>query len=253
MEELKRKLVCQPDFITLGGTGEPTLHARLDELIDAVQVMTRVPVAVLTNGSLLWDATIRKQLKNADVVIPSLDAPDELRFLAVNRPHREITFQRMFDGLVEFRQEYEGQLWLEIMLVGGYTALPTQVDLLSECVKQIQPDRVQLHTVTRPPSEDFAASVPLARLREFARMFDPPAEIVADSRRRFGSLPRHEARPDVLGLLRRRPATLSDIMGTFGLTPKAAEQILMRLEEARLVKKTLSDDRLFFRAIEKAA
>ena len=99
LAELKAKLHCRPDYITLSGSGEPTLYSRMGELIERVQSMTDTPVAVLTNGSLLWQSEVRAQVMAADLVIPSLDAGNAPMFSAVNRPHETIAFERMIDGL----------------------------------------------------------------------------------------------------------------------------------------------------------
>ncbi|MCK4625431.1 MAG: radical SAM protein, partial [Phycisphaerae bacterium] len=115
--ELKTNLSSQPDYITLSGSGEPTLYSRTGELIDRIKAVTDVPVAVLTNGSLLWNQEVCAQLMNADLIVPSLDAGDEMMFRAVNRPHEDISFEKMLKGLIEFRREYQGQYWLEVMFL----------------------------------------------------------------------------------------------------------------------------------------
>jgi len=119
---------------------------------------------VLTNGSLLWQDELRRQLLRADLVIPSLDAGDDAVFQAVNRPHEQISFGQMVDGLVAFRQEFKGAYWLEVMVVGGYTATVEEIGKLAACVDRIQPDRVQLNTVTRPPAEHEASAVSAAQM-----------------------------------------------------------------------------------------
>ncbi|MCK4275198.1 MAG: radical SAM protein, partial [Phycisphaerae bacterium] len=173
LQELRSKLSSQPDYITLSGSGEPTLYSKTGELIDRIKAMTNIPVAVLTNGSLLWQAEVRSQLMNADLVVPSLDAGDEAMFQAVNRPHEDITFERMLDGLIEFRREFQGQYWLEVMFLAGHNAIHSEAQNLAECVSLIKPDRVQLNTATRPPAEDYAVTVSQQRLSELAAMFDP--------------------------------------------------------------------------------
>ena len=118
LEQLKAKLSTAPDYITLSGSGEPTLYSRAEELIDRIKAMTDVPVAVLTNGSLLWQEEVRRQFMKADLVIPSLDAGDEGMFRLVNRPHEDVTFERMLAGLVDFRREFRGAYWLEVFVLG---------------------------------------------------------------------------------------------------------------------------------------
>ncbi len=123
LDELKVKLACRPDYVTLSGSGEPTLHSRLGETIEHIQAMSDVPVAVLTNGSLLWQKEVREELALADAVLPSLDAGNGLKFAFINRPHPCLTFERMVEGLIAFRDEFPGQYWLEVFLLGGYTAI----------------------------------------------------------------------------------------------------------------------------------
>ncbi len=216
-EDLKARLHTRPDYITLSGSGEPTLYSRLGEMIERIHAMTSIPVVVLTNGSLLWDKAMRDEIRAADLVIPSLDAGDAQMFSMVNRPHDALGFEQMLEGLIAFRQEYGGFYWLEVLLLGGYTALAGEVDKLARCVKKIKPDRVQLNTVTRPPAEDYAVLVEQNRMQKFAARFEPAAEVIAD----FAETQRHAAagsgHADILHLLERRPCTAGDIAAGLGL------------------------------------
>ncbi|MGC8989897.1 MAG: radical SAM protein, partial [Verrucomicrobiia bacterium] len=137
--------------------------------------MTKTRVAVLTNGSLLWQAEVRAEMALADVVLPSLDAGDEVLFRAVNRPHPSITFEKLLSGLTDFRREFSGQYWLEVLLLAGYTDLMAHVRKIAKLARQIGPDKVQLNTAVRPPAEELAMPVPRKRLAELARLFKPSA------------------------------------------------------------------------------
>jgi wyosine [tRNA(Phe)-imidazoG37] synthetase (radical SAM superfamily) len=211
LEELERKLACSPDYITLSGSGEPTLYARLGELIERIKAMTDVPVAVLTSGSLLWRKEVREQVALADLVLPSLDADNDCNFRFINRPHPDITFEQMFEGLVALRTEFTGQYWLEVFLLGGYTAIEANVKRLAALAKRIGPDRVQLNTVARPPTEEFAMAVPPEALEKYARFFDPPAEVIAERPSRLGHKTDKLQPGDVLEMLRRRPCTVDQV------------------------------------------
>lgn len=230
LDELKLKLASRPDYITLSGSGEPTLYSRLGELIEHIQAMTDVPVAALTNGSLLWQKPVRDELALADLVMPSLDAPDRDRFEFINRPHPDITFERLLEGLEALRREFSGKYWLEIMLLAGYTALPESVRELAKLVRRIQPDKVQLNTAVRPPAEHYAMAVTPERLDEFARLFDPTAEVIAEFRgRRRPAEPQASAQA-VLALLQRRPCTLLEVAQGLSLKPNEAVKLLEELE-----------------------
>ncbi len=248
ISQLKGKLPTRPDYITLSGSGEPTLYSRTGELIDRIKAMTDVPVAVLTNGSLLWRKDVRDQLMNADLVVPSLDAGDEATFRAVNRPHENITFEKMLNGLVDFRREFGGQYWLEVFLLGGYTAMEAELVKLSGCIDLIKPDRVQLNTVTRPPTEDYAVGVSRDRLIELAAMLTPPGEVIADFR---GVCERGEAsagREDILEMLRRRPCSVEDVANGLEMHPNEVIKYLEELTERSAVTHSSVDGKLYYKA-----
>ena len=209
--ELREKLATKPDYITLGGSGEPTLYSKLDVLIDAIKAITDVPIAVLTNGSLLWDPDVRTQLAKADLVVPSLDAGSDYLFQQVNRPVETVQFEPMVQGLVDFRKEFSGEMWLEILLVDGLTATKPAVADLVKWAARISPDRVQLNTVTRPPADPSAAGISRESLAQFAAMFSPRAEVIADFRGVHEQSDFAAGRECVLDLLRRRPCSVDDI------------------------------------------
>ncbi len=248
LEELKPKLASQPDFITLSGSGEPTLHVGLGELIRCIRAMTNVPVAVLTNGSLLWQAEVRRDLALADVVLPSLDAPDPERFELINRPHGEITFERLVEGLVALRREFKGQYWLEVMLLDGYTSLLVQVRQLADLARRIRPDKVQLNTAVRPPAEEFAMAVPATRLAELARYFAPRAEVIAECRGHIATPESRASAEAILTLLRRRPCTAQDVALGLGIKPAEVVKHLAGLEAAGRICRERRGADLFYRA-----
>ena len=146
IDQLKAKLSSKPDYITLSGSGEPTLYSRLEELIFKIKEITNILIAVLNNGSLLWLPKVRNALKFADMVVPSLDAGSSQIFQYVNRPHTDITFSKMLQGLVEFRKDYGGQYWLEVFLLAGVTTPEMEINRLKTCINAIQPDKVQVIT-----------------------------------------------------------------------------------------------------------
>ncbi len=247
LNQLQNKLSTRPDYITISGSGEPTLYSRIGELIVAIKDITELPVAVLTNGSLLWDSEVRRGLMRADLVVPSLDAPDERLFRYVNRPHKEISFNQMVEGLGEFRTSYSGQYWLEVFLLSGITDLPAEIEKMAGIVRRIEPDRVQLNTVTRPPAEDFAAPVSKEQMKRFTAMFGDGAEVIADYR---GTHQKDEfigRREDIVTLLRRRPCTIQDISEGLGLHRNEVVKYIQELSEKGVIDSELRVSRLYYK------
>jgi len=253
LEKLNEKLCTEPDYITLSGSGEPTLFSRLDELIDRIKAMTRVPVAVLTNGSLLWQEDVRNQLMNADLVIPSLDAGDEALFRLVNRPHEEISFEQMFSGLIDFRRGFRGEYWLEVFVIGAYTAVPGELAKVAKCVDRIRPDRVQLNTVTRPPAEEYAVGVSSERLEELASIFRPRAEIIADFRGVHRQAEFLVGREEILQMLRRRPCSVDDIADGLGMHRNEAIKHIEELNAENLLDESLSAEKLYYKVAKETS
>ena len=143
------------DYITIVGEGEPTLYSGIGRLILGVKKLTETPVAVITNGSLLSDVQVRDELMAADVVLPTFDAGDRETFRKINRPHHNISFEDMVEGLKMFAREYTGRLWVEIMLVKGINDSEEELRRIKEYLHDIEPERVYLNIPIRPPAESW--------------------------------------------------------------------------------------------------
>ncbi|MFW6106691.1 MAG: radical SAM protein [bacterium] len=248
LAELKDKLATRPDYITLSGSGEPTLFSRLDELIAGIRSMTKVPIAVLTNGSLLWQEEVRRQLMDAHLVVPSLDAGSASMFRAVNRPHESISFDRMLEGLIDFREESYGEYWLEVFLLAGHTAVESEVSRITECVRRIKPDRVQLNTATRPTAENYAVMVDRARMADVAGRFEPPAEVIADYRGVHAQSDFRAGRESVREMIQRRPCSLDDIAEGLNMHRNEAIKYVEELRAEGVLTKQASGGKLFYSA-----
>jgi wyosine [tRNA(Phe)-imidazoG37] synthetase (radical SAM superfamily) len=206
--------------------------------------MTDIPLAVLTNGSLLWQEEVRRQLMDAHLVIPSLDAGHASKFQAVNRPHESISFDRMLEGLIDFREEYHGQYWLEVFLLAGHTAVESEVSRIAECVRRIKPDRVQLNTATRPTAEDYAVMVDHARMANIAGRFEPPAEVIADYRGVHAQSDFKAGREGVREMIQRRPCSLDDIADGLNMHRNEAIKYIEELNAEGVLTKRTSGGKL---------
>ena len=248
-KQLKEKLDSKPDYITLSGSGEPTLYSRLEELISRIKDIADIPVAVLTNGSLLWLPEVRDALKSADMVVPSLDAGSSQMFQYVNRPHSDITFSKMLQGLVEFRKDYNGQYWLEVFLLAGVTTTEMEINRLKTCIAAIQPDLVQVNTVTRPPAENFADPVPQKQLQTITEKLYEKAEVIADYSNVHKQQDFSAQRQDVLTLLKRRPCSVEDIAAGLGLHRNEVVKYIEELSAEGKIEAKPQNQQLYYKAL----
>jgi wyosine [tRNA(Phe)-imidazoG37] synthetase (radical SAM superfamily) len=249
IEQLKKNLGSKPDYITLSGSGEPTLFSRLEELISRIKSITDIPVAVLTNGSLLWLSEVRSSLKLADLVIPSLDAGCNQIFQYVNRPHSDITFSKMLEGLVKFREEYTGKYWLEVFLLAGVTTPEMEINKLKTCINSVCPDKVQINTVTRPPAEAFAEPVPEKQLEAIAKRLYKNAEVIADYSGVHKQQDFSARREDVLTLLKRRPCSIEDIATGLGLHRNEVVKYVEELSSEGKIEAKPQNQQLYYKAV----
>lgn len=141
------------DWVTFVGSGETTLHADLGSMIRQVKTSTDIPVAVITNGSLFYLPEVRQELMVADAVMPSLDAGNSSLYRKINRPHPHLDYDTYIDGLARFRKQYQGKLWIEVMLIKGLNDTPEALQEIADKMNYIHPDEIHLLLPTRPPAE----------------------------------------------------------------------------------------------------
>jgi wyosine [tRNA(Phe)-imidazoG37] synthetase (radical SAM superfamily) len=255
--ELERRLALGPvpDYVSLAGSGEPTLNSRIGELIGRIKKLTDIPVAVLTNGSLLWMRSVRDALMEADLVLPSLDAGDERLFRHVNRPHKDINFEQMTEGLITFRERFHKPVWLEVFLLAGITGIVPEARKIAAIADRIRPDRVQLNTVSRPPAEEFACQVSADRLKSLAPLFSGKTEVIGEGGvGDTGSSTANSVNDeDILALLSRRPCTVQDVAVGLGLHINEATKRLPALCERGVVIALRNNKDVFYEAIKKTS
>lgn len=226
----------EADAITLSGSGEPTLHSGFGRVLDGVRRRCRMRRVLLTNSSLLHLEEVRHDAANADVVKGSLSAWDQPSFDAVNRPDSHVCFEQVVDGLQRFREQFAGELWLEVFLVAGVNDRETDVRRISRLAAQIRPDRIQLNTAVRPPAESWVSLVTADTLERFADLFVPRGEVIARVPMREVRV-RAVADTEILALLGRRNCTLDDIAAGLSAPPEGLRDTVERLvQEGRLVR-----------------
>jgi wyosine [tRNA(Phe)-imidazoG37] synthetase (radical SAM superfamily) len=170
-----------PDYVTFGGSGEPTLHSGLGRIIRHVK--DRFPsqkLALLTNSTLLNDPQVRKDILLCDLILPSLDAVTDEVFQLVNVPEGSIRCADVIDGLTALSSEYQGPLWLEVFISPGINDGDGEIALFKDIITKINPARVQLNSLDRPGTVSTLSAASTKSLEEIARRFAPlPVEIVA--------------------------------------------------------------------------
>jgi len=234
------------DIITLSGSGEPTLHARFGTVIDAVHERGDVPVALLTNGSLLWMQEVRDDAGKADLVKVSLSAWDDTSMDRINRPDPALSFQRIFDGMRAFRSTYGGRFWVEVFVIPGINADPESMKRIADAVSKLHPDKIHLNTAVRPPAEAGVQAEEAGRLEEFAHLFGPCAEVATGFRGSSGTSEGRDRREETLAMIRRRPCRAVDVAESLGVDVGEAASLLGDLAVQGKVDREQGEDGEYF-------
>jgi wyosine [tRNA(Phe)-imidazoG37] synthetase (radical SAM superfamily) len=251
IRELEDYLADPPaplDYLTMAGSGEPTLNAGLGDIINAVKRLTTTPVAVLTNGSLCYLPEVRAEMATADVILPSLDAGREETFRRINRPHPALTLELVASGLKALRREYAGQMWLEIMVLKGLNDSEEELTSLKGLLREIAPDRVQLNTAVRPVADPSARALTREEMDAVAAFLGGGAEVVAAARAAAPERLGVEDR-DILEMLARRPMTARQVAQALGETLDQVRLRLGRLAKSGLVHRDVHQDQDFYRSL----
>jgi len=245
---------ARPDYITFSGSGEPTLNSRIGDVIRFLKDrVPDVPVAVLTNSTLISQKQVRSDIKNAEVVIPSLDAATEKIFNKINRPSPHVHVDKIIDGLIRFRKEYDGKIWLEVFIIPGLNDSNHELEALKQTIKKIKPDQIHLNTLDRPGTVSTLRAATREELEHVLDAFQMEnAAIVADP-------PEHKAlfayRKDtadaILGTIARRPCTSKDLSEILGLQVNELDTYLKSLEADKKITAIKQKRGLFYQLSKK--
>lgn len=202
------------DWVTFVGSGEPTLHIGIGWLIRKVKELTNLPVAVITNGALLYLPEVRQELAAADAVLPSLDAGNARLYRQINRPHAEITYDRLVDGLMVFREDYPGKLWVEVMLVRGLNDTDKALREIAGVMNRIQPDEVHINLPTRPPVETWVQPPDEEGLMRSMVILGNIARVVHPAKGSFDLSGYDNIVDAIIAIITRHPMSEDDLRGT---------------------------------------
>ena len=242
--ELKEALLNNKniDYITFTGSGEPTLYKDLKKLIYEIKQITDIPVCIITNGSLLYKQEMRSNLLLADLIIPSLDAGNEETFKLIDNPNKEIDFDKMVEGLIEFKKVFKGEYWLEIFLLKGINDNEDELDDIIKIVKKIKPDRIQLITATRRVANEKAKALSDEELKKIKKYFNSKCDIEIDipniSENHKGNT-RILTEDDIVNFLIRQPDTAYIIAKSFNENERKVKELLDLLIKKNKVREEI--------------
>ncbi|HIE27909.1 TPA: radical SAM protein [Candidatus Poribacteria bacterium] len=238
------------DYITFSGSGEPTLNSEIGSLLKEFKAITDIPLAVLTNGSLLFQEAVREVLSNADLVVPSLDAVTEEVFQKVNKPHPSLTVEKIIDGIKEFSRSFDGETWLEIMLVKGINDGQEEIERMAEVAAEMKLAKIQLNTVIRPPSEKIALPLNEEEMQQVKEKLGEKAEIIAYFDRKKERIYKGDVENEILAMLQRRPCTIPDISNALSLHINEVIKYIEQMQKNNSVKSITRRDGLYYQAIK---
>ncbi len=241
----------QIDYITFSGSGEPTLNSKIGYMIKKIKKFTDIPVAVLTNASLLYRKDVRDELLNAELVKCTLDAGEEKYFKRINQPEQSLTIQRIINGIIKFSETYKGKLLIEVMLVRGVNDTEENYRTLHKMLKRIKADKVQITTVVRPSAYGFAKPLTDQEL-EFARkIIGSNAEIIKPLDKKTNKAYRADLEEAIIDSIAIRPQTINDLAKGLGAhRDEILKYIELLLEEEKIIEIDLRREK-FYKAASK--
>jgi wyosine [tRNA(Phe)-imidazoG37] synthetase (radical SAM superfamily) len=224
------------DVLTFTASGEPTLHSGLGELLKFAKRRTDRPIAVLTNSTLLADSRVRNELCHADILLPSLDSVVHESFRRTNRPAPCVDLEKIIEGLTALRREFDGQIWLEVLFVKDINHGPEDIMRLKHVLRSVNPEKIQLNTVVRPPAEVWARPLSIRKMEDLREALGESAEVIVDFRRHLeeGFQPLLES--EILDMLCRRPLSNEDLKSLLGLGVGTVEEALERMQSSGLIR-----------------
>ncbi len=239
----------KPDYVTFSGAGEPTLNVGIGKVLDFLKSnWPDIPVAVLTNGTLLSDETVRQEILDADLILPSLDAALDASFRAIDRPLQRMDVNTHIQGLIDFSKIFKGKIWLEIFIIPGINDDVENLDALKAAFEKIRPDRVQLNTLDRPGT---VADIRPANGAELQQIVDywgvDTVEIIAKVPDRKGIASyREDIEGAILETIARRPCTLDDLSRILGVHINEINKYLGVLDEEQKLLTVRQERGIFY-------
>ncbi|MBT3168448.1 MAG: radical SAM protein [Candidatus Cloacimonetes bacterium] len=232
--ELTEFLKTNPplDFITFSGAGEPLLNNKISEIIAFLKTnFPQYKLALITNSTLLSDENIRNEIKNIDLLLPSLDAVSSDVFKKINRPNCQLEITKIIDGLIEFRKIFRGKIWLEIFLIEGLNDSENELKLLKNAIQKIKPDEIQLNSLDRPGTLSWVKPLSIEKLENIVAFFKPLSVGIIGKNKKIAKLSnsQNNVKSQILQTIKRRPCTNTELAKMCGISTVEIDKNLEKL------------------------
>jgi len=234
------------DYITFVGEGEPTLYLELGWLIEKTKELTTKPIAVITNGALLFDPKVRKELLEADVILPTLDTVEPELFKKINRPIRGLAIEEIIQGMIDFRKEYSGEIWMEVMLVKGLNDHPENITKIKETLTLMKCDRVYVNVPIRPPAENWVKIPDNERIIEICKELGATNIAYYETEVGFSINKQADIEDQIIKITSRHPLRESQIITMLDLPEIEAKNLLEKMAEKKIIKKVIHNEEIFW-------
>jgi len=238
-----------PDYITFSGSGEPTLNSRIGDVLKFIkEKKPKIPIALLTNGTLFFDPEVRAEINRADVVLPSLDAATNPIFQKINRPVPGFDIEKYLQGLIDFRKEFKGKIWLEIFILPEFNLEQRELKKLEEAIIKINPDSIQLNTLDRPGTVADLHPASREELEGIVQLWNlENVEIISPAAQRKDILSyRSDAEEAIFETISRRPCTIEDLMDILGIHINEINKYLDVLEDEKKIESIRQKRGIFY-------
>ena len=239
-----------PDYFTFSGSGEPTLNSRIEDVLKYLKTKKpQIPVAVLTNGTLFYNKKVRDDISLADIVLPSLDAASHFTFIKIDRPNHDLNIESYIQGLIDFRKEFQGKIWLEVLILPEFNDSIKELKLLKEAFLKINPDKIQINTLDRPGTVEELRPASISELRCILKFWNlDNVEIIASvpERKDIKSY-RQDTESAILETITRRPCVVDDLAKILGTHASEINKYLGVLENESKIETIRLERGVFYR------
>jgi len=224
------------DFITLTANGEPTLYPYLSELIDEINSFKgSTKTLILSNAATIDNVKVQEALLKLDEVKLSLDCATQKCLKKLDRSHSGIEVENIKAGMLEFKSKYSGPLVIEILIVKNLNDSKEEIDKLNEYLLKLQPTRIDIGTIDRPPAFEVKP-VSYEELLHISHLFDSSLPVYIASRKKADISSDSYSYEEILETLSKRPLTQEDIEALFDEESQKRAENLLHKQKIKLVE-----------------